>query len=78
MTQTLAKLPSADRPLIQDPDLAVAVAKLLAPYTGKSLERAQSAVRRVHGSAVQGPFSTIVAAYDAAVKQAVGKEASDG
>jgi hypothetical protein len=78
MTATLSKLPTSTRPLINDTDLADAVERMLAPYTGKALERAQAAVRRVHGSAVQGPFSTVLAAYQAAVAAAVGKEASDG
>lgn len=75
---TLSKLPTADRPLIQDPDLGQAVERLLQPYSGKSLERAQAAVRKVHGSAVQGPFDQVLAAYTVAIKAAVGKEASDG
>jgi hypothetical protein len=67
-----SKLPTADTPLIQDPDLARAIEKLLAPHSGKPLEKAQAAVRRVHASGVQGPFQTVVAAYQAAITQAVG------
>lgn len=78
MTATLSKLPTNTRPLIQDADMAAAVERLLAPYGGKALERAQSAVRKVHGSDVQGPFSAVVTAYETAIRAAVGKEASDG
>lgn len=78
MTATLSKLPTNTRPLIQDPDMARAVERILAPYSGKTLERAQAAVRRVHTSDVQGPFAAVIAAYRAAVLAAVGKEASDG
>lgn len=78
MTATMTKLPTVERPLILDNDLATAVERMLAPYSGKALERAQSAVRKVHGSAVQGPFAAVVTAYEVAIKQAVGKEASDG
>jgi hypothetical protein len=78
MTATLSKLPTSTRPLIVDTDLAAAVERLLAPYSGKALERAQAAVRKVHGSSVQGPFSTVLAAYQSAITAAVGKEASDG
>lgn len=78
MTATLSKLPTSTRPLINDVDLARAIEEMLTPLNGKSLERAQAAVRRVNASAVQGPFSVMVAAYEAAIKQAVGKETSDG
>ena len=75
MTATLAKLPTATRPLINDLDLARAVDGLLKPYSGKALEKAQAAVRKVHASGVQGPFSTVVTAYEAAILAVVGKEA---
>lgn len=69
---TATKLPTDSRPLVRDPDLAAALEEILAPYTGKALERAQQAVRKVRSSAVQGPFSDVVAAYRAAIDQAVG------
>lgn len=78
MTATLTKLPTSTRPLIVDTDLAAAVEGLLAPYSGKALERAQAAVRRVNASSTQGPFSAMVAAYKTAITAAVGKEGSDG
>lgn len=68
----MTKLPTDARPLIQDPDLAAAVEALLEPYSGKQLERAHTAIRKVRASAVQGTFSTIVAAYQAAIEKAVG------
>lgn len=77
-TATLSKLPTNTRPLIQDPDMARAVERMLAPYSGKALERAQAAVRRVHASPAQGPYDAILKAYQAAISAAVGKEASDG
>lgn len=78
MTATLTKLPTNARPLILDNDMAAAVEKMLAPYSGKALERAQLAVRKVHSSAVQGPFGVVLTAYETAIKAAAGKEASDG
>lgn len=79
MTTLTSKLPTNDRPLIKDPALVAALDKLLAPLSGKALERAQDAVRRVARSAVQGTFSTIVETYRKAIRGAVGdKEATDG
>lgn len=71
MTATMtSKLPTSSRPLIHDRDLAAAVEKMLAPLSGKALERAQDAVRKVAGSAVQGPFGTVLAAYQKAISAA--------
>jgi hypothetical protein len=70
MATTTSKLPTSDRPLIADRDLAAAIEKLLAPLGGKALERAQAAVRKVAASAVQGPFATVLRAYEAAIKAA--------
>lgn len=75
MTATAtSKLPTSSRPLIQDPDLAAAVEKMLSPYEGKRLDRAQAAARKVATSAVQGPFSTVLAAYQSAITAAVGAD----
>lgn len=73
MTATaISKLPTNERSVIQDPDLAAAVEELLRPYGGKSLERAQGAVRKVATGATQGTFSDLVEAYRSAIKGAVG------
>lgn len=71
---TATKLPTDTRPLILDPDLAAAVEAMLTPYEGKKLERAQAACRKVHGSAMLGDYSQIVAAYQSAIDKAVGAE----
>lgn len=68
MATMTSKLPTSDRPLIADRDLAAAVDSLLAPLSGTRLERAQAAVRKVAASAVQGPFTTVLKAYEAAIK----------
>lgn len=68
MTTSTSKLPTSDRPLIADHDLAAAVDRLLAPLSGKSLERAQAAVRRIAASAVQGPFSAVLKTYETAIR----------
>lgn len=68
MTTMTSKLPTSDRPLIADRDLAAAVDRLLSPLSGKALERAQAAVRRVAASAVQGPFATVLRAYESAIR----------
>jgi hypothetical protein len=78
MTATVSKLPTSTRPLINDTDMAAAIEKMLAPYSGKTLERAQAAVRKTHSSSVLGPYPTVLAAYQSAITAAVGKEASDG
>lgn len=70
MATMTSKLPTSDRPLIGDRDLASALEKLLAPLNGARLERAQAAIRKVAASAVQGPFSTVLKAYEAAIKGA--------
>jgi hypothetical protein len=72
MTATaISKLPMNERPIITDPDLAAAVEEMLAPYTGRALERAQAAVRRVAMGATQGTFGDLVEAYRKAIKSAV-------
>lgn len=68
MATMTSKLPTSDRPLIADRDLAAAVETLLAPLSGARLERAQAAVRKVAGSAAQGPFATVLKAYESAIK----------
>lgn len=78
MTATASsKLPMNERPIILDPDLAAAVEDLLAPYTGKALERAQAAVRKVASGAMQGTFSDLVDAYHKAIRGAVGHRGDD-
>lgn len=66
------KLPTDNRPLVRDPDLAAALERELAPYSGKALERAQTAIRKVRNSGTQGPFSVVLDAYRAAIKNAAG------
>lgn len=75
---TATKMPTSDVPLIQDPDVLRAVEHELQPFSGKSLERAQAAVRRVHGSGVMGSFSEIVAAYRTAILAATKGGRDDG
>lgn len=67
-----SKLPMTDRPLVNDPDLSAALERLLAPFSGAKLEKAQAAVRRVFHSAVEGTFSDILAAYQKAIEAATG------
>lgn len=73
MATLTSKLPTSDRPLIADRDMAAALESMLAPLSGARLEKAQAAIRKVAGSAVQGPFATVLKAYEAAIK-AVDKE----
>ena len=72
-----SKLPAADKPLIRDPDLACAIEAELDAFSGKRLEAAQAAVRRVHASGLQGPFTAIVDAYRKAIGDAVAKARAD-
>jgi hypothetical protein len=74
---TLSKLPTDARAMIRDPDLAAAIEKELAPFSGKKLEAAQAAVRRVRQSGTQGTFSSMVERYHAAVVDAVQKSKGD-
>lgn len=69
---TATKLPTSPLPLLNDPELAAAVDRKLAPLSGKPLEKAQGAVRKVYASNIQGPFSVILAAYETAIDEAVG------
>lgn len=75
---TATKMPTSDVPLIQDPDVLRAVDRELQPFSGKSLERAQAAVRRVHGSGIMGSFDQIVAAYRGAIQAATKGGRDDG
>jgi hypothetical protein len=78
MTATAtSKLPTNDRPIIIDPDLAQAVDALLQPFNGEPLKRAQAAVRKVASSAISVPFSQLVDAYRAEIRQAVGPREYD-
>lgn len=72
-----SKLPTNERPIILDPDLAAAVEDLLRPYNGQRLERAQAAVRKVASGATQGTFSDLVDTYAAAIKGVVGGKGDD-
>jgi hypothetical protein len=74
MTAIATKLPTSTRPLIQDMDLAAAIERMLEPLTGKSLERAQAACRRVYNTGAPGTFATMCADYRAAIDAAVGKD----
>lgn len=69
---TATKLPTDTRPLVRDPDLAAALEKELEPLSGKKLEAAQAAIRRVRASGVQGSYQDILAAYTAAIRKAAG------
>lgn len=82
MATMTTKLPTSERPLIHDPDLAAAVLaekqrlleRVPATKRDKAEDRLDAAIRRVASSAVQGPFSTIVEAYGAAMAAAVGAD----
>jgi uncharacterized membrane protein len=74
MTTTATKLPQSTRPLIQDMDLAAAIERMLEPLTGKTLERAQAACRRVYTTGTPGTFTDMCADYRAAIDAAVGKD----
>jgi hypothetical protein len=72
-----SKLPVADKPLIRDPDLARAIEAELESFTGKQLAAAQAAVRKVHASGIQGPFSAIFEAYQHAIRDATSRARAD-
>jgi hypothetical protein len=72
MATMTSKLPTSDRPLIHDRDLAAVVEKMLTPLNGAKLDRAQAAVRKVAESAVQGSFDAVVRAYRTAINAATG------
>lgn len=67
----MSKLPSEDRPMRIDPDLAAALEKALAPYSGERLEKAQAAVREVRSSAAVGTFGEVLDRYRSAIREAV-------
>lgn len=68
---TASALPANELPLIRDPDLAAAVEAELKGLSGRKLERAQSAIRQVHGSGITGQFGEILSAYQQAIRAAV-------
>jgi hypothetical protein len=72
-----SKLPMDSRPLIRDPDLAAGIERLLVPYSGKKLEAAQAAIRRVRNSPIEGQFGVILKAYETAIADAVSKVKPD-
>jgi hypothetical protein len=72
MSATLmSKLPTVTRPIKLDADMAKALERMLEPYSGKALERAQVAVRKVYGSGLTGTFEAMLAHYRAAISAAV-------
>jgi hypothetical protein len=71
------KLPTIERPLITEPVIANALERDLAPYTGKSLERRQQAIRQTHASGVVGTIDQLLAAYRAAMDRADPKGVKD-
>lgn len=64
-------LPTENRAISMDPELASEVEKLLKPLKGKDLEAARVAVGKVHRSPVSGSFGEILAAYKEAIDEAV-------
>lgn len=68
---TDSKLPQADTALIQDPDLAAALERELSGLSGKPLERAHAAIRRVFSSDITAPFAGLVDAYRKAIHEAI-------
>lgn len=68
---TTTKLPTSDRPLVRDPDLAAALERELKPYSGARLDAAQQAVRQVAAGGAIGTFDGLVAQYKAAIQKAV-------
>lgn len=71
MATMASKLPTEDRPLRIDPDLAAVIEKELEPLEGEDLEKGQAAVRTVLKSSTQGTFATIADAYRTAIREAV-------
>lgn len=70
MTAT-SKLPRDTRTVRFDPDLAAALEGLLAPHSGKALERAQGAILQVRRSGFTGGFGDMVDKYREAIAAAV-------
>lgn len=73
-TATASPLPTNELPLIRDPDLASAVESELKGLSGRKLERAQAAIRKVHGSGVTGMFGEILSAYQVAIRESVASD----
>lgn len=68
---TTTKLPTEERPIRMDPELQEQVEKILKGYSGKKLESAQEAVRKVYAGGATGSFHEIVDTYRGAVQEAV-------
>lgn len=68
---TASHLPVDERPLIQDPDLAHAIEMEMKGLSGKQLEKAHAAIRKVRNSGVSGQFGQLVSAYTEAIRAAI-------
>jgi len=70
-----SKLPIDGSPIRLDPDLAKEVEKMLQPYTGVALERAQKAFLERHKQLLSayfmGNWADLVAQYQEAIDKAV-------
>lgn len=63
-------LPTEQRPIRMDPELAEQVDALLKPFSGEKLDRAQAAVMKVYESGATGSFGEILERYEAAIEDA--------
>lgn len=64
-------LPTEQRPLRMDPDLAKQVDGILKKYKGDDLEKAHQGVMKVYHSGQSGGFHEIVERYREAIEEAV-------
>lgn len=68
MTNTA--LPTEERPIRMDPELAAEVNKFLEPLSGKDLKKGRDAVMSVYNSGITGSFGELLAAYRSAIEEA--------
>lgn len=67
----MSKLPMETKPIKMNPDRAVQLEKMLAPYSGKPLAAAQKAVLAVYQSKEPRSEAQWMADYQAAIAEAV-------
>lgn len=74
MATMTSKLPTGERPLVLDADLAVMLERMLVPLSGVKLEKAQAAVLATISEGAQGSFSQLAAMFRSAIEDASGSK----
>jgi hypothetical protein len=74
MATMTSKLPTGERSLVLDADLAVMLERMLVPLSGVKLEKAQAAVLATINNGAQGSFSQLATMFRSAIEDASGSK----